>query len=143
MKKYGKEYERKNRIMMAIRMPEETKEYIERASAYHGISMTDFIIKQCLREEFVVIDFENINELLRLFSNVSNNINQIARILNIANKKNKLMSNDELIHITKLFEDVKIEFEHHLNESNKTVKEIYQLSSKQKKRKLDDEYENE
>lgn len=124
-----------------VRTTPETKKYIEQAAAYHGINMTDFIIKQCLREEFVVINFENMNELLRLFSNISNNINQIARTLNIANKKNEMMSDADLLQIKKLFEDVKTEFENHLNESNKTVKEIYRLSSKQKKRQLEDVFD--
>ena len=119
-----------------FRTTSSVKKYISNAAKYHNCSMTDFIIMQCMRQEYVVVDWKNINNVTRLFANISNNINQIARILNYANKNNEVIDEEKTERIAALFNEVKKELEIFNDPMKETAKELLAICSTKKIREI-------
>ena len=129
--------ERKNKTTrIDIRVTPEVKNYISNAAAFHQCSISDFVIMQCMRQEYVVVDWKNINNVTRLFANISNNINQIARILNYANKNNEIIDEEKTERISALFNEVKKELEIFNDPMKETAKELLMICSTKKIREI-------
>ncbi len=59
------------------------REMIERRMAQTGIkNMRAYMLKQTIDGRVIHIELDSVNEMVRLLSNATNNINQIARRLN-------------------------------------------------------------
>lgn len=121
-----------------IRVDRETKASLKEAAAAHHLSMTEFILRQSLNDQFVEINFEQVDRISYLFANISNNVNQIARALNII-KQQEIADPDALSQITDLFQDTMHIFNEHKTQMNGSVQQLYQLSNKNKRRKTSKE----
>lgn len=121
-----------------IRVDRETKASLKEAAAAHHLSMTEFILRQSLNDQFVEINFEQVDRITFLFANISNNVNQIARALNII-KQQEIADPDALSQITDLFQDTIHIFNEHKAQMNGSVQQLYQLSNKNKRRKTSKE----
>jgi uncharacterized protein (DUF1778 family) len=76
----------KNRVRdlrITFRVTPEEREMIERRMAQSGIkNMRAYLLKQAVDGRVIHIELESVNEMVRLLSNATNNINQIARRVN-------------------------------------------------------------
>lgn len=124
----------KERIRVEIRTDANFKKYLEEASAFHGCTMTDFVITQCLNQEYIEVNWKDIDELIRLFSNLANNINQIARILNSARKNSDFLTDEQLEAIQIKFDNAIKLFDEHRAGADKNIDALYQLTREQKTR---------
>jgi uncharacterized protein (DUF1778 family) len=78
-----KEYVRPRNVNLAFRVTEAEREMIERRMAQTGIkSLRAFIVKMAIDGRVIHIELEPVKEMVRLLSNATNNINQIARRVN-------------------------------------------------------------
>ena len=78
-----KKYERPRNINMAFRVSAEERELIEQRMEQAGIkNMRAFIVKQAIEGRIIHIELDSVREMIRLLSNATNNINQIARRVN-------------------------------------------------------------
>jgi len=78
-----KEYVRPRNVNLAFRVTEEERKMIERRMAQTGIkSLRAYIVKMAVDGRVIHIEFESVKEMVRLLSNATNNINQIARRAN-------------------------------------------------------------
>lgn len=124
---------------VSFRVDEDTARYIDLAVSYHNCTKTDFITKQVIRPEFIEVKFEDVKPLLNLMSNVSSNINQIARALNIIKKKEDKMTAEEYQNIRDIYEELKHAFGLHDDQMQKCLLGYYKLSKKKKIRPIEDE----
>jgi hypothetical protein len=70
-------------IAMTFRVTEEEREFIRRRQAQTGIINTRaYLLKMAVDGRVIRFEMESVNEMVRLLSNVSNNINQIAKRAN-------------------------------------------------------------
>lgn len=70
-------------IAMTFRVTEEEREFIRRRQAQTGILNTRaYLLKTAVDGRVICIELESVNEMVRLLSNISNNVNQIARRVN-------------------------------------------------------------
>jgi len=77
------EYVRPRNVNLAFRVSAEEREMIERRMAQAGMkNMRAYIVKMALEGRVVHFEFESVREMVRLLSNATNNINQIARRAN-------------------------------------------------------------
>ena len=68
---------------IAIRVSEEEKALLERRMAQSGISnMTAYLLKMGIDGRIIHVELSSVREMVRLLSNATNNINQIARRTN-------------------------------------------------------------
>ena len=66
-----------------FRVTPEEREMIERRMAQSGIkNMRAYMLKQAVDGRVIHIELSSVNEMVRLLSNATNNINQIARRVN-------------------------------------------------------------
>ena len=78
-----KEYIRPRNVNLAFRVTEEERKMIERRMAQAGMqNMRAFIVKMAGEGEINRIDLSSVREMVRLLSNATNNINQIAKRAN-------------------------------------------------------------
>ena len=78
-----KEYVRPRNANLAFRVTEEERILIERRMVQAGIkNMRAFIVKMAIDGRVIRVELDSVKEMVRLLSNVSNNINQIARRVN-------------------------------------------------------------
>jgi len=78
-----KEYVRPRNVNLAFRVTEDERRMIEKRMAQTGMTnMRAFIVKMALEGQVVVFDLDSVDEMVRLLSNATNNINQIARRAN-------------------------------------------------------------
>ena len=78
-----KEYKRPRNINLAFRVTEEEKSMIERRMAQAGIkNMRAFIVKMAIDGRVIHVELDSVSEMVRLLSNATNNINQIAKRAN-------------------------------------------------------------
>ena len=79
----NKNYVRPRNINLAFRVTEEERTMIERRMAQTGMkNMRAFIVKMAIDGRVIRVEFESVNEMVRLLSNATNNINQIAKRAN-------------------------------------------------------------
>jgi uncharacterized protein (DUF1778 family) len=78
-----KEYKRPRNVNLAFRVTEEERAMIEKRMAQTGMTnMRAFIVKMAIDGRVICVQFESVNEMVRLLSNATNNINQIAKRAN-------------------------------------------------------------
>ena len=77
------EYVRPRNVNLAFRVTGEEREMIEKRMAQTGMTnMRAFIVKMALEGKVLVFELDSVDEMVRLLSNATNNINQIARRAN-------------------------------------------------------------
>jgi uncharacterized protein (DUF1778 family) len=77
------EYIRPRNVNLAFRVTEEERELIEQRMKQTGMkNMRAFIVKQALEGRIIHVELDSVREMVRLLSNATNNINQIARRIN-------------------------------------------------------------
>jgi len=74
---------RKKPINLHFMVDEKERDMILRRMEQAGIrSMSAYLLKQAIDGHVIQLDLTGVNEMVRLLSNVSNNINQIAKRAN-------------------------------------------------------------
>ena len=70
-------------INLHFMVSEQERDMIQKRMEQSGIqSMRTYLLKQAIDGHVVELDLSSVREMVRLLSNVSNNINQIARRVN-------------------------------------------------------------
>ena len=68
---------------MAFRVSEEEREMIERRMAQSGMeNMRAYLVKMAIDGRVIRVELESVREMVRLLSNATNDINQIAHRVN-------------------------------------------------------------
>ena len=68
---------------ITFRVTPEEREMIERRMAQTGIkNMRAYLLKQAIDGRVIHVELDSVNEMVRLLSNATNNINQISRRVN-------------------------------------------------------------
>ena len=83
---------------ISIRVDSDTKQYIDNALQLHRCNRTEFIIKQIMREEYYEVKMDEVKQLIYLMGNIANNMNQIARALNVLKKKDDKITVNDLLY---------------------------------------------
>jgi len=79
------EYIRPRSVNLALRVTEDERAMIERRMAQAKMkNMRGFIVKMVEEGQVVRLELDGVKEMVRLLSNATNNINQIARRANEA-----------------------------------------------------------
>ena len=79
----NKEYIRPRNVNLAFRVSEEERNLIERRMKQAGIkNLRAFVVKQAIDGRIIHVELDSVREMIRLLSNATNNINQIARRAN-------------------------------------------------------------
>jgi hypothetical protein len=77
------EYIRPRNINLAFRVSQEERDKIEHKMKIAGMkNLRAFIVKQALEGRIIHVELDSVREMVRLLSNATNNINQIARRVN-------------------------------------------------------------
>ena len=81
-----KENTKQNRarnIALTFRVTPEEKKMVERRMAQTGITnLRAYLLKQAIDGEVIHIELDSVKEMVRLLSNATNNLNQIAKRVN-------------------------------------------------------------
>ena len=78
-----KKYVRPRNINLAFRVSEEERAMIERRMAQSGMeNMRAYLVKMAIDGRVIRVELESVREMVRLLSNATNNINQIAHRAN-------------------------------------------------------------
>jgi len=78
-----KTYQRPRSINLAFRVTEEERGLIVRRMKQADMqNMRAFIVKQAIEGRVIRVELDSVREMVRLLSNATNNINQIARRVN-------------------------------------------------------------
>jgi len=78
-----KEYERKRNIQLCFWVDEKEREMIyERMKEARVSSLRAYLLKMALTGHIIRVELDSVNEMIRLLSNATNNINQIAKRAN-------------------------------------------------------------
>ena len=78
-----KEYVRPRNINLAFRVSEKERELIDRRVAQSGMkNLRAYMVKMAVDGRIIQIEFQSVQEMVRLLSNATNNINQIAKRAN-------------------------------------------------------------
>jgi len=78
-----KEYVRPRNVNLAFRVTEEERAMIDKRMAQAGTSnLRAFIVKMAIDGRVIHVELESVREMVRLLSNATNNINQIAKKAN-------------------------------------------------------------
>lgn len=77
------DYVRPRNVSLAFRVSEKERELIELRMQQAGMkNLRAYIVKQAIDGRVISVELESVNEMVRLLSNATNNINQIARRVN-------------------------------------------------------------
>ena len=83
MKSDKKSYVRKRNVNLVIKVTQEERDMIDRRMAQSGMTtLRAFIVKMAIDGRVIHVELESVREMVRLLSNATNNINQIARRVN-------------------------------------------------------------
>ena len=78
-----KEAVRARNVNMAFRVSQQERDMIDRRMAQTGIqSLRAYMMKMAIDGRVIQIELESVREMVRLLSNATNNINQIAKRAN-------------------------------------------------------------
>jgi uncharacterized protein (DUF1778 family) len=78
-----KTYVRPRNVNLAFRVTEDERKHIEKRMEQTGMkNMRAFIVKMALDGQIVRLELDSVKDMVRLLSNATNNINQIARRAN-------------------------------------------------------------
>jgi uncharacterized protein (DUF1778 family) len=76
-------YVRPRNVNLAFRVSEDEREMIEQRMKQAGINnLRAYVVKQAIDGRIIHVELESVKEMVRLLSNATNNINQIARRAN-------------------------------------------------------------
>jgi ethanolamine ammonia-lyase large subunit len=83
MKGQKKEYERKRNNQLCFWVDDNEREQIYKRMKDASVgSLRAFLLKMALNGRIIRVELDSVNEMIRLLSNATNNINQIARRVN-------------------------------------------------------------
>jgi hypothetical protein len=83
MEKQEQHYVRPRNVNLAFRVTQSEREMIERRMQQSGMTnLRAYIVKQAIDGRVIHIELNSVNEMIRLLSNATNNINQIAARVN-------------------------------------------------------------
>lgn len=85
-----------------IRMNEDDFHFLSELCELHKCTKTELTTELIRRGDYTVLNYDGIQDFNKIFGNIGNNINQIARALNIANK-NGLFSQEQYMYIQDIF----------------------------------------
>ena len=78
-----KKYHRKRNINLAFFVSPEERQMIERRMAQSGIkTLRAYMLKMAIDGRVINVELDSVREMVRLLSNATNNINQIAKRAN-------------------------------------------------------------
>jgi hypothetical protein len=78
-----KPYVRPRNVNLSIKINQEERDMIERRMAQSGIgTIRAYIVKMAIDGRIIHVELESVREMVRLLSNATNNINQIAKKCN-------------------------------------------------------------
>jgi alpha/beta superfamily hydrolase len=78
-----KPYVRPRNVNLAFRVSEEERQMIERRMEQTGMTnLRAYMVKQAIDGRVIHIQLDSVNEMVRLLSNATNNLNQIAKRVN-------------------------------------------------------------
>ena len=78
-----KTYPRKRDIMLRFMVDANERDLIAQRMEQAGIkSLRAYLLKQAIDGRVISVELDSVNEMVRLLSNATNNINQIARRVN-------------------------------------------------------------
>lgn len=81
--KENKKQNRARNIALTFRVTPEEKKLVERRMEQTGISnLRAYLLKQAIDGQVIHIELDSVKEMVRLLSNATNNINQIAKRVN-------------------------------------------------------------
>jgi hypothetical protein len=81
--KENKKQSRARNVALTFRVTPEEKEMVERRMAQSGITnLRAYLLKQAIDGQVIHIELDSVKEMVRLLSNATNNLNQIARRVN-------------------------------------------------------------
>lgn len=121
---------------ISIRVDSDTKQYIDNALQLHRCNRTEFIIKQIMREEYYEVKMDEVKQLIYLMGNIANNMNQIARALNVLKKKDDKITDDEFQELSERMTMIESLFGKHDEELQKELLRLYHISKSKKNRKM-------
>jgi len=76
-------YVRPRNVNLAFRVTEQERQMIERRMAQTGMTnLRAYMVKQAIDGRVIHVQLDSVNEMVRLLSNATNNINQIAKRVN-------------------------------------------------------------
>jgi len=76
-------YVRPRNVNLAFRVSEKERNLIEQRMKQAGMkNMRAFIVKQAVDGRIIHVELDSVREMVRLLSNATNNLNQIARRVN-------------------------------------------------------------
>jgi hypothetical protein len=76
-------YVRPRNVNLAFRVSEQERQMIERRMAQTGMTnLRAYMVKQAIDGRVIHVRLDSVNEMVRLLSNATNNINQIAKRVN-------------------------------------------------------------
>jgi hypothetical protein len=79
----NKKQNRARNTALTFRVTPEEKEMVERRMAQTGVTnLRAYLLKQAIDGQVVHIELDSVKEMVRLLSNATNNLNQIARRVN-------------------------------------------------------------
>lgn len=82
-KQETKTYQRKRDIFIRFMVDEKERDLIYEKMALSGIkSLRAYLLKQAVDGRIIHVELDSVREMVRLLSNATNNINQIARRVN-------------------------------------------------------------
>ena len=122
---------------MQIRLTEEQGNLIKLSAKYHNITATYFILQQCTKTEFVIIDHSNLIKTYRVLSGIGNNINQIAHVLNSLKGSDDKLSDSQYKAISESFKQIKSLYDIEDKNLTEAMKESYRYTKRIKKREID------
>ena len=81
--KIEKAVKRTRNIALTFRVNEEENDLIKRQMAESGIkNLRSYLLKQAVDGHIIHVELDSVREMIRLLSNATNNLNQIARRVN-------------------------------------------------------------
>ena len=80
---HKKPYVRPRNVNLSMKITKEERDMIERRMEQAGIkTIRAYVVKMAIDGRVIQIELESVREMVRLLSNATNNINQIARVCN-------------------------------------------------------------
>lgn len=107
-----------------IRLLDEDMNYLNEICKRLHCTKTQYITELIRKGEYTQITYDGFNDFQKQFGAIGNNINQIARALNII-KNTDHMTDDQYEEILKSFEAVKNEYLKYQDENIRMLKMMY------------------
>ena len=116
-------------IAMTFRVTEKERDMIRKRQEQTEIrNMRSYLLKMAIDDRVIIVDSDSVNEMNRLLSNVSNNINQITKRVN---QTDNIYRND-LEEINKCIEEVWVQQKDILKKFNKILDVAYEVKKYKK-----------